>query len=151
MTIKGTPVNVYDKARFILEVDGIEYAGFTTCSEIGGEIGVIEHREGGRKEAFKKDGNVTFPELTLERGFSENRELWEWWKGIRDGTITGDEKRRTARLVQQDEAKQAKVALRLANAWPRVVRYGGWDNNADEAVYETCILVYEDLEREELD
>jgi phage tail-like protein len=148
--VRGKPVEFYDKARFLLEIEGIIYGGFVTASEVGGTSGVIAHYEGGSKKPYKKLGNITYPTLTLERGLSDNTELYEWRKGTEDGTLKGEAKRKTVRLIVQDEDQSDKIAYKLIRCLNSGLVAGPWDNKAEEMVIEKATLEYEDFERENL-
>ncbi len=143
MAIIGKPTEFYDKARGIFEIDGIVYAGFKTFSEIDEQLANISHREGGGQDAMNHPGNVTRAEITIERAFSNTTEMWDWYKGIRDGTIPAAEVKRIGRFIQRDEAKLDKEVLEIGPCYIRKCGYGGWDKDADEAVYENIIIVWD--------
>lgn len=148
--IKGAPLEFYDKQRFIVEADGIEYGGFATCSEIGGTLETIKHREGGRKTQYKKTGNVEYPPATLTRGLSSNREIYEWWRAVKNGTLKGDAARKTIRIIQRDEGEEDKVLFVCYRCIPVDDKFGPWDNSAAEVALESFSFEYEDYERIDL-
>ncbi len=145
MTILGKPVDYYAKCKAILEVDGVIYAGFKTCSAIVGKIDKREHREGGDPDPFIGKGNNSYDDVTLERGLSENHELYDWWNSCRNGAVD----RRTARLIQRNDADEDVEIFTLKNAWPHTNGDGGWDISAgSDTTVEQIIICFERFERE---
>lgn len=144
MAVKGQPTLFYDKANAILEIDGMEYAGFKTCSEVGEKNANISHREGGGGDALNQpSGTITREPITLERGFSDNTELHDWFKAIRDKTLSREEIKRNGRIIQKDEAGQDMIILDIGPCYPPELIYGGWDKDAVEPTIEKCILVWD--------
>jgi phage tail-like protein len=148
--VRGKPVEIYDKMRFVLEIDGIIYGGFKTCSPIADKSGVLKHWEGGSKLAKKKLGNIDYDPLTLERGLSDNTELYDWRKGTKDGTLKGKDKRKTVRLIVQDEDQEDRIAYKFYECLNAELHAGPWDNEAQEMVLEKLVLEFEDYDRENL-
>jgi len=146
--VRGKPVEFYDKARYLVEVDGIIYGGFMTCSPLGDKSGVITHYEGGSKDPYKKLGNNTYDTVTLERGLSDNMEFYEWRKGTKDGTLKGAAKRKNVRVIVQDEDQSDKIAHKLGPCLISSCICGPWDNKAEEVALETITLEYTSYERE---
>lgn len=145
MAIKGQPTLFYDRASAILEIDGIEYAGFTTCSEIGEKIANISHREGGGGDALNQpSSNVTREPITLERGFADSTELWDWFKQVRDKTVSASEIKKNGRIVQKDAGGADAVIIDIGPCYPTDCVLGPWDKNDETtAVYEKCVLVWD--------
>ncbi len=71
----------YAQFNFILEINGLDVAGFTEVSGINSESDIIEYREGSdastvrKLPALRKVGNIT-----LKRGYTKDLALWEWRK-----------------------------------------------------------------------
>ena len=58
-------------------------------SGLAAEAEVIEYREGADKlsSSRKLPGRVRYPNVTLRRGLTTSRDLWNWWLTVRDGTL----------------------------------------------------------------
>lgn len=145
-----TPVRYDQKHDFIVEIDGIASAGFKTCSEIRMNIETVSHREGARLHTYKAPGLVEFPPITLERGVSDNLDLYSWARDTFDaaagtGLVVPD-LYRTIDVVQYNRAREEVKRARLFNAWCKEFSAGDWDNDANEVVIETVVVEYEYFE-----
>lgn len=64
---------------FFVEIDGIETARFQKCIGLEAEMSVFEIEEGGYGiRTFP--GRTRFPNIILEKGITENNELFKWYK-----------------------------------------------------------------------
>lgn len=138
-------VDPYKNFQFLVQIDGISQAGFSECSGIGSEIAVIEYREGGEARSTRKlPGRVSFHDITLKRGITNSRELYDWHRAGLQGPVD----RRNAAIVLLDESGSEVVRWHVINAWPR--KWEGPDLNAkgNDVAIETLILTCEGIERE---
>ena len=66
---------------FAVEIDGIEAARFQKCEGLEAETSVYEIEEGGLVGATHKfPGRTRYPNLVLERGVTENDDLYGWYR-----------------------------------------------------------------------
>ena len=146
---------------------------FQTCSEIAAEVATVEHQEGGSIYNFKEPGRVTFPDVTLERGFAggaKGEALHAWFAatvastaaGLFDGSIfpLNDGFQLDVTILQynrgliptlDDSVINPNALLEkiiLHNAWVKRYSAGDWDNAADEVRIEQVVLAYEFFTRE---
>ncbi len=148
MTI-GTPRRFFKKFKFVVEIDEVASAGFQKAGPLGVEIGEVVYREGGRLIATKDPGLVNFKDLTLERGVTNDFDLFTWLKQVVDATNNGGiglnvpEFKRNFDLVQQDRDGSTVARWRGFNAWPKDFDAGEWDNDAEENVIEVVTLSVE--------
>src|SRR5919108_4470514 len=72
---------------FVVEIDGIATAGFKEVSGLEGAIEVIEYREGADRSLAprKLPGLVKYANVTLKRGLTESRDLYQWWSEVASG------------------------------------------------------------------
>lgn len=108
-------VDPYKNFRFLVEIDGIAQAGFSDCTGFGSSVEVIEYREGGDSATVNKlPGKATYPDITLKRGVTDSRDLYDWHlagiNGIRD--------QRNGSIIQLDDLGQEKVRWNFFEAWP---------------------------------
>lgn len=147
MTVFGVPSNrqYYKKFKFIVEIQGVAFAGFTTMSELRGQVAVVEQYEGGSLIPNKDPGRVTFPNVTLSRGATDDEDLWTWFKEtVAVGSLlVSPDNKRTLDVVQQDRAGTEQKRWTLYNAWPTEFKAGDWDNGADENTMEEVVLAYD--------
>ncbi|MCI0487992.1 MAG: phage tail protein [Blastocatellia bacterium] len=132
--------------NFLLEIDGIVKAGFSECSVSSSESNVIEYREGNEAiTARKLPGLNKFGNVTLKRGISQDMDVFNWWKAVRDGDIVRDE---SMSVVLLNEKREEVVRWNLINAWP--CKWMGPDlkANANEIAIESLEICHEGLERQ---
>jgi phage tail-like protein len=149
----GTPVNFYKKFKFVVEIDGVARAGFTTCSDMRIVAETVSHREGGRLHAHKSPGLVEFPPITLTRGKSKDFDLYNWMKDTVDaaagtGLVTPDLYRQVE-IVQQDRAGNEVERWACIDCWCKEYGGGDWDNNASEVGMEEVVFEADYWERVE--
>ena len=66
-------------ATFLVEVDGVEIGRFMEVTGLEVEIGVETIEEGGQNGfAHKLPGRMTWPNLVLRRGVTQNDSLFKW-------------------------------------------------------------------------
>ena len=96
----------YSQYNFVLEIAGLTVAGFAEVGGLSMEQDIIEYREGSDTATVRKlPGLRKYGNITLKRGYTQNRELWEW----RKSTIDGATVRRNGAVVLRNEAGQAAL------------------------------------------
>jgi phage tail-like protein len=150
MPALGSPRSFYNKFKFLVEIDGITYAGFSKCSELSVEAAKIEHHEGASLIPDKSPGRLTFADITLERGATDDLELYDWFEEVADASagIGGAGRieplfKRTLDIVQLDRNDAVLQRWTLTNAWPTKFVAGEWDNGSDEKVITMVTLAYD--------
>jgi phage tail-like protein len=144
MTVIGTPRSFHDKFKFVVEIDGVAHGGFQKCSELSSELAKIEYSEGGSLIPNKSPGRVTISDVTLERGASQDRDLYDWYLQCVDASagvgLNDPSYKRNVDIVQQNRDGSELRRWRLFSAWPSKFVAGTWDNEADEKVIESVTL-----------
>lgn len=146
-----TPINLYTRFKYIVEVDGVARAGFVTCSDISLVAETVEYREGGRLHPQKGPGTVSFPDITLERGACDDFDLYNWTKDTYDaaagtGMVTPD-LYRNVEIIQLDRDGSEKERFVLYDAYVKEYVGGSWDNNASEVRMEKVVITYDHFDR----
>ena len=137
-------VDPYKDFRFQVEIDGIASSRFLECTGLGSEVAVIEYREGGDPTAVRKlPGRASFSDITLKRGVTGSRDLYDWHRSLLQGQID----RRNGQIILLDDAGAEVVRWVLSEAWPR--KWVGPELNAlsNELAIETFVLACESIER----
>lgn len=132
----------YAQYNFLLEIDGLSVAGFTEVGGLSFEQDIIEYREGADTATVRKiPGLRKYGNITLKRGYTQNRELWEW----RKTTIDGVTERKAGAIVLLDEARQPQLRWEFSEGW--VSKYEGPALNAtaNEAAMESIEIAVEDV------
>jgi phage tail-like protein len=104
----------YSAFNFILEIDGIDAAGFSECSGLTTETNVVEYRNGNEDITMRKlPGLKKFNNIVLKRGFTTNKSLWEWRKTVLDGKT----ERKGGAIVLLDEGRQEALRWTFREGW----------------------------------
>ncbi len=82
MSIIGNPRSFHKRFKFVVEIDSVKHAGFQKCSELSVEIANVQYYEGGSLIPNKSPGRMTFPDVTLERGATQDRDLFDWFQQV---------------------------------------------------------------------
>ncbi len=150
MPVIGTPRTFHKKFKFIVEIDGVVSAGFQKCSELSVEVANVQYYEGGSLIPNKSPGRLTFADVTLERGATSDKDLFDWLTQVADAAanagLNEPEFKRNLDIVQQDRDGSTLRRWSLTGAWPVKFVAGDWDNEADENVIETVTLTYDFFE-----
>lgn len=145
--IIGSPRSFHKRFKFRVEIDGLGSAAFRTCSDIAVEFGEVAHREGGTLIPDKTPGLATVDDVTLERGATMDRDMYDWMLQVANIAANGGEVdyryKRMAELIQYDRDNSVLRRWRLHNCWLKRFVAGAWDNEADENVIETAVLAYD--------
>jgi phage tail-like protein len=132
--------------NFLVQIDGVTVAAFVECSGLSSLTDVIEYREGSdaTRGVRKLPGLTKYPNVTLKRGMTTNRELWNWRQTVVDGHVD----RRTVKIVLLDEARNPVARWTLLQAW--IAKWEGphLRARANRVAIETVEIVHERLELE---
>ena len=113
------------------------------------EVQKSEQRFGGSMLATKTPSLVDVTDITLERGATQNADLWLWLAQTVAPTPTiggvGLGHVRYVDIIEQDRDKSTLNKWRLLNAWPsKYAGSMGWDNDDNgytmESITLTCDL-----------
>jgi len=150
MTVIGNPRSFHKKFKFIAEIDGLGSAAFQTATELSVEAAKVEHFEGGSLIPDKSPGRLTFTDVTLSRGATQDRDLYNWFVQVANAAqnagLIDPLYKRLCDIIQLDRDNSVLRQWRLFNSWPQKFNAGDWDNNADEVVIEQVVLTYDYFE-----
>jgi phage tail-like protein len=129
--------------NFLIQIDGITRASFHECSGFNSSVDLIEHREGGAISPMKLPGLAKYGNITLRRGVTDDRELYDWHVAA----VNGDMQRRSGSIIVLDRRGQEKARWHFFDAWPQ--RWEGPALNAEgtDVAIEALELAVERLER----
>jgi phage tail-like protein len=134
----------YASYNFSVELDNITRAGFQTCSGLGDSQVAGTYREG--TDPFlgvrKLPGLVTYSDVTLNRGFTNDRKLWDWRQAAAKGAV----ERHDISITLLDDVGTPKITWNLYEAWPRAWSGPSLDATADELAIEQLVIAYERIE-----
>ena len=130
--------------NFLVEIDGIQSAGFLECSGLSSETDVIEYREGGDAIIRNLPGLTRYGRIVLRRGLTTNRDLWDW----RQTVVTGQTQRRNGVIILLSDARTPVVRWRFQNGWPAKYEGPALNANASDVAIESIEIVHEGLDLE---
>lgn len=138
----------YRNNRFVLEIDGVARAGFSTANLPENSTEEIEYREGDEKRPTprKLSSLNSYGNLTLEGGTARDAmALFEWRKLVENGKV--DEARTTIAVSLLDEEGSTGARWEFRNAWPRQYDAPDLDGSGNEVAIESVEIVHEGMER----
>ena len=138
----------YAGFNYIVELDneGDAVAGFSEVSGLGTETDPIEYRNGDEENTVRKlPGLKKFTNISLKRGFTDSKELWNWRKTVMDGQT----ERKGGSIVLRNEAGEEALRYTFREGWP--CKWEGPSLNAknNEVAIETLEICHEGLILEE--
>lgn len=115
MASPGTRIDPYRGYNFRVEIDNTAVASFRECSGLSMNTDAVDYREGTDVplSVRKLTGLRKYSNITLKRGFTQNEDLWKWYKNI----INGVSDRRNGAVVLQDEQHNDVLRWNFVNAW----------------------------------
>lgn len=136
-------VDPYAQYNFLVEIDGVTRAGFTEVGGLTTEQDAIDYRDGNETATVRKlPGLRKYSNITLKRGFTQDKELWQW----RKTTIDGLTERRSGSIVLLDEARNEVLRWNFREGW--IIKWEGpaLKATANETAIESLEIVHEGLE-----
>ena len=135
----------YRNNHFLVEIDGMASASFLSVQGIETATEVIDYRNGNEDSVPRRlPGLHKCANITLRRGLTNNRDLWEW----RLTVVEGRTERRNGLVVVLDQARRPVLRLSFREAWPCRWSLSGMDALAKETIIEEIELVVEGLRLE---
>jgi len=130
--------------NFAVELDGITRMGFKECSGLDSSSEVSKYREGTDATLAQRQlpGLLTFSNLTLKRGLTDDHALWDWRQGVVDGTPV----RRTISVILRNDKGDEKIRWNVKNCWPLKWTGPTFDAGASSVAIETLELAHEGVE-----
>lgn len=126
--------------NFFVEWDGIIWAGFQECSGLDTTQDAKEYREGTDPPTVRKiPGLVSYSNISLKRGITNNDELWRWRKNVMDGTVD----RRNVSIVLLDQQGSEKIRWNLTHCWPTTWSAPEMSATTDDIAIESLEFVHE--------
>lgn len=144
----GVFVDPFRAFHFKLVILGITEAHFTQCSGLGIRVDPISYSEGGSPVEHQIPGRVHFDPVTLQFGFTDSRELWEWMMSIVKKQVPIPRKNINILVLDADGITE-KVRWTLYNAWPSAWR--GAELNAlspSRVAIHSVEFVYENVDQQ---
>ena len=139
----GTRVDPFRTFNFRLEIDGLTVGSFRECSGLTADGNAVDYREGTDipRSVRKLPGLLNYTPVVLKRGYTQNPELWNWYRNIANG-ITD---RRHGSVILMDEQREDVMRWSLENMWIKKIEAPTFNATANEVAVESVELVHEGL------
>jgi phage tail-like protein len=115
MGTAATRIDPYRGYNFRIELDSTNVASFRECGGLTLSTDPVDYREGTDKPLHvrKLTGLRKYTNITLKRGYTQNEDLWDWYKNI----VNGVSDRRNGAVILQDEEHNDVLRWNFTNAW----------------------------------
>lgn len=138
-------LDIYRAYNFVLDLQGVNAGFFTEVTGLSVDVEVIEYRSGGDTAAVSKlPGRVSYGDITLKWGVSDNRVLWEWLMTAVNGAV---EKKDVSIILMKPNGREEQTRWNLRNAWASQWRGSKLNALGQDAAIETLTLTHEGIER----
>ena len=129
--------------NFELQIDNIARGAFSECSGLTAEGDAVDYREGTdlQPNVRKLVGLRKYTNITLKRGYTRDRALWQWHGNI----VNGRPDRRDVTIVLLNEAHQPVLRWQADNAWISKIEGPSLKASGNEIAMESVELVHEGL------
>jgi phage tail-like protein len=134
---------------FQIEIDSITIAAFKEVGGLSSETEVIEEKQntkGGKLVVKKTPGYHKWGDITLKRGVTSDKSLWEWRKKVEQGNIV-DARKHGSVVIYDYKTGEEKLRFNFTNAWPSKMEIDSLQAGGSEMLVETCTITHEGLEQ----
>lgn len=133
----------YRSFNFQLEIDGVPLGAFSEASGLTAEGDAVDYREGTdlQNNVRKLVGLRKYTNITLKRGYTQDKSLWRWYGNIMNGVPD----RRNVTIVLMNEAHEPVLRWHAENAWLNKVEGPGLKASGNEIALESVEIVHEGL------
>ncbi len=133
----------YRSFNFQLEIDGVPLGAFSEASGLTAEGDAVDYREGVdvQQNVRKLTGLRKYTNITLKRGYTQDKSLWRWYGNI----VNGQPDRRDVTIVLMNEARQPVLRWHAESAWINKIEGPSFKAAGNEIAMESVELVHEGL------
>lgn len=135
----------YRGFNFVVEIDGINQAGFTEVSGVDSSTDAVDYREGAdlANHVRKVTGLNKYSPITLKRGITDSDELWKW----RQTVVDGKTERKNGSIVLRDETGAEKIRWNFSEGFPTKWTGPSFNATSTAVAIETLEITHEELKR----
>ena len=133
----------YRTFNFQLEIDGVPLGAFSEASGLTAEGDAVDYREGTdlQPNVRKLTGLRKYSNITLKRGYTQDKSLWRWYGNI----VNGQPDRRDVTIILLNEARQPVLRWHAESAWVNKIEGPSFKASGNEVAMESVELVHEGL------
>lgn len=136
-------IDPYRGYNFVLEIDNIPRGAFAEVGGLSAEGDAVDYREGSdlQSNVRKLCGLRKYTNITLKRGYTADKSLWQWYMNI----VNGVQDRRNVTIVLMNEAREAVLRWNAEAAWINKIEGPALKASGNEVAMESVELVHEGL------
>lgn len=133
----------YRSFNFQVEIDGVPVGAFSEVTGLTAEGDAVDYREGTdvQSNVRKLPGLRKYTNLTLKRGYTQDKALWRWHQNIVNGTVD----RRNVTIVLMNEARNPVLRWHAENAFINKIEGPSLKASGNEVAMESVEIVHEGL------
>ena len=136
-------IDPYRAYNFVLEIDGVPKGAFSEVGGLTAEGDSVDYREGTdvQPSVRKLIGLRKFSNITLKRGYTADKSLWQWYVNIFNGVTD----RRNVTIVLMNERREPVLRWNAENAWINKIEGPALKASSNDVAMESLELVHEGL------
>ncbi len=129
--------------NFSLEIDNVPRGAFSEVGGLTADGDSVDYREGTdlQQNVRKLVGLRKYTNLTLKRGYTQDKVLWQWYLNIMNGVPD----RRNVTIVLMNEQRQPVLRWHAENAWINKIEGPALKASSNDVAMESLELVHEGL------
>ena len=133
----------YRGYNFILEIDNVPKGAFSEAGGLTADGDSVDYREGTdmQPNVRKLAGLRKFVAITLKRGYTQDKSLWQWYVNVMNGV----DDRRNVTIVLMNERREAVLRWHAENAWINKIEGPTLKASSNDVAMESLELVHEGL------
>ena len=133
----------YRGYNFVLEIDNVPKGAFSEVGGLTAEGDSVDYREGTdlQSNVRKLPGLRKYSNITLKRGYTQDKTLWQWYTNIANGV----DDRRNVTLVLLNERREAVLRWHAESAWINKIEGPSLKAASNDVSMESIELVHEGL------
>ncbi len=133
----------YRAFNFHLQIDGVPLGAFSEASGLTADGDAVDYREGTDQQnnVRKLTGLRKYSNITLKRGYTQDKSLWRWYGNI----ANGQDDRRNVTIVLMNERHEPVLRWHAENAWINKIEGPALKAAGNDIAIESVDLVHEGL------
>ncbi len=136
-------IDPYRGFNFVIEIDGVPRGAFSEVGGLTAEGDSADYREGTdvQPNVRKLVGLRKYTSITLKRGYTADKALWQWYTNIFNGVPD----RRNVTIVLLNERREPVLRWNAENAWINKIEGPALKASGNEVAMESVELIHEGL------
>ncbi len=133
----------YRGYNFELQIDNVTRGAFSEVGGLTADGDSVDYREGTdlQSNVRKLMGLRKYANITLKRGYTQDRQLWSWYTNVMNGVPD----RRNVTIVLMNERREPVLRWHAENAWINKIEGPALKASSNDVAMESVELVHEGL------